>query len=137
MSIDPLRSRTMAAVKSKDTRPEMIVRRLVHRLGFRFRLYPADLPGKPDLVFRSRRAVIFVNGCFWHGHGCARGARVPKTNTSYWLAKVGRNAARDISTKAALEKDGWRVLTIWECQTKDADTLAPAVRRFLLGQSPQ
>ena len=107
---DPQRSAVMRAVKSSDTAPEMIVRRLVHHLGVRFRLHRRDLPGTPDIVLPGRRKVIFVNGCFWHGHDCSRGARVPKTNTSYWRAKIDRNVSRDRQSLAALENAGWRVL---------------------------
>lgn len=125
-----LRSRIMRAVKAKDTGPEMIVRRLVHGLGYRYRLHRADLPGKPDLVFPGRRAVIFVNGCFWHGHGCPRGARVPKTNRAYWVAKVARNVARDKATQKRLKADGWRILSLWECQLRDSK-LPSKISKFL------
>ncbi|MBS1825882.1 MAG: DNA mismatch endonuclease Vsr [Acidobacteria bacterium] len=111
-----VRSRTMRAVKSQDTGPEMLVRRLVHSLGFRYRLHTRDLPGCPDLVFASRRKVIFVNGCFWHGHGCPRGARVPKSNTTYWVQKISRNRSRDRMSRKKLRDQGWSVLTIWECE---------------------
>lgn len=117
ITTDPLRSAVMRAVKSSDTAPEMIVRRLVHHLGGRFRLHRRDLPGTPDIVLPSRRKVIFVNGCFWHGHDCSRGARVQKTNTNYWRAKIDGNVSRDRQSLAALEAAGWRVLTIWECDT--------------------
>ncbi|GGO38607.1 very short patch repair endonuclease [Gemmobacter aquaticus] len=130
---DPVRSATMRAVKSKDTTPEMKVRRLVHGLGCRYRLHRKDLPGKPDLVFGSRRKVIMVNGCFWHGHDCARGARQPKSNSDYWKPKIGRNVARDATNLAALQDAGWDVLTIWECETKAADrpALEKRLREFL------
>ena len=131
MAVDPQRSRTMRAVKSKDTKPEMIIRRLVSALGFRYRLHRADLPGKPDLVFGPRRKVIFVHGCFWHGHDCKRGARVPKTNTEYWIAKIGRNRQRDENSTAALLAMGWRVRIIWECALKDRDALAAELEAFL------
>lgn len=113
---DPRRSAIMRAVRSKDTGPEMIVRRLVHGLGFRYRLHRRDLPGAPDLVFAGRRKIVFVHGCFWHGHDCARGARRPKANADYWLAKIGRNVERDRRNLHLLEAAGWRVLTIWECE---------------------
>lgn len=135
MAVDPVRSRTMAAVRSKDTKPEMLVRRLAHRLGYRFRLHRKDLPGKPDLVFSSRKAIIFVDGCYWHGHDCKRGARTPKTNVDYWRAKIGRNMARDAANIVALEARGWRVLTLWECELKDVDDLARRLQRFLDPQS--
>jgi DNA mismatch endonuclease (patch repair protein) len=128
---DHARSATMRAVKSKNTTPEMIVRQLVYGLRYRFRLYRKDLPGKPDLVFAGRRKIIMVNGCFWHGHGCARGARRPKTNSDYWKAKIDRNVARDAVNIAALRNAGWNVLTVWECETKSADR--PALEQKLRG----
>ena len=115
------RSRVMRRVKGKDTAPELKVRRLLHRLGARFRLHRKDLPGAPDIVLPGRRLAIFVHGCFWHGHDCARGARVPKQNRDYWLGKVGRNRERDAANRAALQALGWRVETIWECELKNAD----------------
>ena len=113
------RSAVMARVKGKDTTPELKVRRALHRLGARFRLHRKDLPGAPDIVLPGRKLAIFVHGCFWHGHDCARGARVPKQNRDYWLGKVGRNRERDAASRAALEADGWRVETVWECELKD------------------
>jgi DNA mismatch endonuclease, patch repair protein len=133
LTVDPVRSRTMRAVKSRDTTPEMIVRRLVHAMGYRYRLHRKDLPGKPDLAFGPRRKVIFVNGCFWHGHDCKRGARTPKTNTEYWVAKINRNRARDAASTAALKQQGWQVLTVWECAVKDQDALAVELGTFLNG----
>lgn len=126
---DPARSAVMRAVKSKDTIPEMIVRRAVHALGFRYRLHRNDLPGKPDLVFASRRKVVFVNGCYWHGHDCARGAREPKTNIDYWRTKISRNVDRDNRNLKALDNAGWRTLTIWECETKK--TVREALKKKL------
>ncbi len=126
-----LRRRTMQAVRSEDTKPELLVRRLVHSLGYRYRLHRRDLPGKPDLVFPSRRKIIFVHGCFWHGHECARGARAPKTNADYWTSKIRRNIERDAAAINALEADDWRVLVIWECQLKNATRLVSAIGRFL------
>lgn len=126
---DPIRSATMRAVRSTDTTPEMIVRRLLHGLGYRYRLHHKDLPGKPDLVFAGRRKVVMVNGCFWHGHDCVRGARPPKANSDYWKKKIGRNVARDATNLASLQDAGWDVLTIWECETKSADR--PALERRL------
>jgi DNA mismatch endonuclease (patch repair protein) len=131
---EALRSRTMRAVKGKDTKPEWIVRRLLRSAGYRYRLHPKELPGKPDLVFFGRRKVIFVNGCFWHGHGCARGARQPKANAEYWTAKIDRNRERDIKHVAALRADGWKVQIIWECETRE--NLLPRLKRFL-GKSNQ
>lgn len=108
----------MRAVKDRDTRPELIVRRMLHARGFRYRLHRNDLPGKPDLAFPSRRKVIFVHGCFWHGHHCPRGARTPKTHETYWTQKIARNVARDTANESALLADGWKVLTVWECELK-------------------
>ena len=126
-----IRSRIMRAVKGRDTGPEKAVRSLVHGMGYRYRLHRADLPGRPDLAFPGRRAVIFVNGCFWHGHNCPRGARVPKTNRAYWTAKIARNVARDAASLSRLKADGWRALTIWECEIKDARKLRSRLGRFL------
>jgi DNA mismatch endonuclease, patch repair protein len=117
------RSAVMRQVKGKNTSPELKVRRILHRLGARFRLHRKALPGAPDIVLPGRKLAIFVHGCFWHGHDCARGSRVPKQNRDYWLAKVGRNRERDIVSRAALEALGWRVETIWECEMKDAAAL--------------
>jgi DNA mismatch endonuclease (patch repair protein) len=117
------RSAVMRRVKSRDTTPEMLVRKLLTELGVRYRLHRADLPGKPDIVMAGRRLAILIHGCFWHGHDCARGARVPKQNTDYWLAKVGRNRARDADSLARLNTLGWRVETVWECEMKDRAAL--------------
>ena len=125
------RSRVMRAVKSRDTRPEMLTRRMIHAMGYRYRLHRKDLPGKPDMVFPSKRKAIFIHGCFWHGHDCARGARVPKSNRDYWETKIRRNRERDTQSEAALKRDGWRVLTVWECQMKDEEALRKRLRQFL------
>jgi DNA mismatch endonuclease (patch repair protein) len=125
------RSRVMRAVKGKDTKPEMIVRRMAHALGYRYRLHRKDLPGSPDLVFAGRQAVIFVHGCFWHGHDCARGSRQPKTNAEYWRAKIARNVSRDAAALKALDDLGWKTLVLWECDLKDRDALALRLRDFL------
>ena len=119
------RSAVMRAVKSKDTSPEISLRKSLFALGLRYRLNVKTLPGKPDLVFPRHRTVLFVHGCFWHGHHCKRGRRVPKTNTDYWLDKIGKNRQRDRKNKRALEALGWRVLTVWECEipTLDPSTL--------------
>ena len=121
----------MARVKGKDTAPELKLRRLAHAMGYRFRLHRKDLPGSPDLVFPKRRAVIFVHGCFWHGHDCARGARQPKQNAEYWSAKIARNRARDAKVQEALRAQGWRVAVIWECEMKDLDALTARLKAFL------
>lgn len=122
----------MAAVKSKDTSPELIVRRLAHALGYRFRLHAASLPGKPDLVFPRLRKIIIVNGCFWHMHTCGR-CRIPSSRRVYWLAKLARNAARDKRTLRSLRQAGWKVLVVWECQTnpKNLLRLTARLRAFL------
>ena len=127
------RSEIMGLVRSKNTGPEMIVRRLSHALGYRYRLHRADLRGKPDLVFAGRQKVVFVHGCFWHGHaGCGR-ARVPQANRAYWGAKIERNKIRDGAHASALRRAGWGVLTLWECQLRDAAWLERTIRRFLDG----
>ena len=125
------RARVMARVKGRNTRPEMRVRRLVHAMGHRYRLHRRDLPGSPDLVFPGRRKAIFVHGCFWHGHDCARGARKPKTNAAYWTAKIKRNTDRDARALEALHEAGWETLVLWECALKDADALAARLQAFL------
>ncbi|MBD9567294.1 DNA mismatch endonuclease Vsr [Ensifer sp. ENS08] len=130
---DPHRSAVMRAVKSKDTTTEMIVRRLIHSLGFRYRLHRKELPGTPDLVFPGRRKVVFVHGCFWHGHDCSRGARKPKSNADYWHAKIARNIERDERNSEALRKAEWDVMTVWECDTKVSarEDLSARLRAFL------
>ena len=123
------RSAVMRAVKSRDTKPELKVRRAAHALGLRFRLNRADLPGKPDLVFPAKRTALFVHGCFWHGHDCPRGARMPQNNRDYWQAKISRNMARDKASLAALKKLGWTPRVIWECQTRDDAALSRLIMR--------
>ena len=130
------RSAVMRRVKSRNTTPELAVRRLLTSLGARYRLHRADLPGKPDIVLGPRRLAIFVHGCFWHGHDCARGARIPKANRDYWLAKVARNRARDTASRAALGAAGWRVETVWECELKDAPALRARAQALLLPPIP-
>ena len=125
------RSAVMRRVKGRDTTPEMTVRRALTRLGARYRLHRKDLPGKPDIVMPGRRLAVFVHGCFWHGHDCARGARVPKQNRDYWVGKVERNRARDDRSREALSALGWRVETIWECELKDAEALWKRLRTLL------
>ena len=117
------RSAVMRRVKGRDTTPEMTVRKALTRLGLRYRLHRKDLPGAPDIVLPGRRLALFVHGCFWHGHDCARGARVPKQNRGYWTAKIARNRARDERTRTALEALGWTPLVLWECELKDAVAL--------------
>lgn len=127
----PSRSEIMRKVRSKDTKPEIIVRSLVHKMGYRFRLHRKDLPGTPDLVFPSRKKVIFVNGCFWHGHDCKRGARVPKENREYWTRKIANNVNRDSKNAEELGLLGWRSFVIWECEVKDESALAQKIAEFL------
>ena len=125
------RRRVMAANRGKDTRPELLVRSLVHGMGYRYRLHRRDLPGKPDLSFPSRRKVIEVRGCFWHQHeGCPR-ATMPRTRSDFWLAKFTRNRERDRENEVALKALGWEVLVIWECEAARADDLATIVAAFL------
>lgn len=124
------RSNQMRLIRSGDTKPELCVRRLVHSLGYRYRLHRPELPGKPDLVFPSRRKIIFVHGCFWHGHKCKLG-RVPKSNVEYWVNKIERNRNRDRNTLRRLRKLNWTCLTIWECSLHDERKLAERIKRFL------
>lgn len=121
----------MQAVKSEDTSPELGVRRFLHAQGYRYRLHKKDLPGSPDLVFVSQKKVIFVHGCFWHGHGCPRGKRVPKSNTEYWIQKIARNRRRDEAAKRLLEESGWSVLILWECELRDRNHMSEALIKFL------
>jgi DNA mismatch endonuclease (patch repair protein) len=130
------RSAVMRRVRGRDTGPEKTVRRLLTGLGARYRLHRKDLPGKPDIVMSGRRLAVFVHGCFWHGHDCARGARVPKQNRDYWLGKVGRNRERDVASRAALEAAGWRVEVVWECDLKDEAGLRARLER-MLADNPQ
>ena len=125
------RSAVMAGVRSKDTAPERALRRILTGLGARYRLHRRDLPGTPDVVMPGRKLAFFVHGCFWHGHDCARGSRVPKANRDYWLAKVARNTARDDRAKQALEAAGWRVEVVWECDFKDEGALAARLGSIL------
>ena len=126
-----VRSRIMASVRSKGTKPEMAVRRALHRLGYRYRLHRKDLPGRPDLVFVSRRKALFVNGCFWHMHlGCAK-ARLPETNRDFWSAKLERNRQRDSENEATLRDLGWEVLTVWQCELQDLDSALNRIVLFL------
>lgn len=127
----------MSRVRHKNTKPELKVRRLVHGLGFRFRLHRADLPGKPDLVFPGRSAVIFVNGCFWHRHpdsSCPL-ARLPKSRLDFWLPKLERNRENDLLKQEELRRRGWRVLVVWECELRDCNQLAQNITNFLNGES--
>jgi DNA mismatch endonuclease, patch repair protein len=129
------RSAVMRRVKGRDTTPELKVRKALTALGVRYRLNRKDLPGSPDVVMPGRKLALFVHGCFWHGHDCARGARVPKANRDYWVAKVGRNRARDAAAEQALAARGWRVETLWECDLKDPEGLEARLRA-LLAEAP-
>lgn len=125
------RSAVMARIRGRGTEPELIVRRLCHCLGYRFRLHRRDLPGTPDIVFPARRKVVFVHGCWWHRHNCRLGRRAPKSRLEYWLPKFARNVARDKQNRTELRRFGWSVLVVWECQTRRRDSLAARVREFL------
>lgn len=131
-SLSPIRrSENMRRIRSKNTKPELVIRRLVHAMGFRYRLHAKDLPGKPDLVFRSRHKVIFVHGCFWHQHAACAEGRIPGSRREYWLPKLTRNQERDRNHLAALEDLGWKTLVLWECEVKDLTLLKERLRRFL------
>jgi len=125
------RSAVMARVKSTGTKPELLIRRILTDLGARYRLHRKDLPGSPDVVMPGRRLAIFVHGCFWHGHDCARGARKPKANAAYWSAKIARNRSRDEKALRDLSAVGYSVLVVWECETRDVAALEPRLRAFL------
>lgn len=127
------RSENMRRIHSADTKPEMVVRRCAHALGYRYRLHRRDLPGCPDLVFPRHRAVVLVHGCFWHAHTCKRGGRIPKTNVEYWSKKIARNVERDSTSQAALEAAGWRTLVVWECEARDAEQVSLRLDQFLKG----
>ena len=125
------RSEIMSRIRAKGTKPEMAVRQLAHSMGYRFRLHRADLPGTPDMVFPSRRKLIFVHGCFWHQHsGCPDG-RIPKSNRDYWRKKLGRNVERDREHQVALREMGWEVLVIWECQVQSGRSASRILQGFL------
>ena len=124
------RSRNMREIRQKDTKPEVLVRKLTHRMGYRFRLHSKGLPGKPDLVFPWRKKIIFVHGCFWHGHKCS-GGHIPKSHVQYWSQKLRGNKKRDAANNRKLRALGWRTLIIWECQTENAEKLKIHIQRFL------
>ncbi len=121
----------MTAIKSRHTKPEKIVRSIIHRMGFRFRLHDKKLPGKPDIVLPRHKKIILVHGCFWHMHDCKRGNVTPKTNTEYWQKKRFKNVERDRQNLTAYKKEGWKVLTVWECEIKDLDKLKNKLLNFL------
>ncbi len=130
------RRRIMQAVKSRNTGPEMIVRRLLHGMGYRYRLHRKDLPGKPDVALVSRRKAIFVHGCFWHGHGCPKG-RLPKSHLDYWGPKLAENGKRDKKKEERLRSLGWSVLVIWQCETADVEALALRLQDFVGNREKQ
>jgi DNA mismatch endonuclease (patch repair protein) len=125
------RSWLMSQIGSKNTKPELVVRRLVFSMGYRYRLHYKRLPGSPDLVFPGRKKVIFVNGCFWHGHfGCKFG-RLPKSRLMFWQAKIARNRERDDENITMLQADGWQVLTVWQCELKEIELLTSRINEFI------
>ena len=125
------RSLNMSRIRGRDTKPELIVRRMLHAAGFRYRLHRKDLPGKPDLVFPGRKKIVFVHGCFWHCHHCRAGQVRPSDNASFWQAKREGNVQRDLRNLAALEERGWDPLVVWECETKDRPALLTKLMAFL------
>jgi len=126
------RHHAMRQIKSKNTTPELKVRRLLRNLGFfGYRLHLESISGKPDIVWIKRKLAVFVHGCFWHGHSCARGARIPKTNAEYWKKKIARNVDRDTDAIANLEASGWRILVIWECEIRNLEELSKRLLTFL------
>ena len=126
------RSENMRLIRSKDTYPELVVRRTLRQLGYPgYRLHRKDLPGKPDIVFVGRRKVILIHGCFWHGHDCKEGARRPQSNQAYWLPKIDRNQKRDIDNLTKLTEHGWSVLIVWECELRYPVTLSAKLAAFM------
>lgn len=125
------RSKRMAKIRSKDTVPELMVRKITFGMGYRYRLHARDLPGRPDIVFLSRKKVIFVHGCFWHGHEGCKVANRPKSHAEYWDAKFARNKARDVRNEAELRARGWDILIVWECEIKNKAILAKRIQDFL------
>lgn len=121
----------MRSIKKRDTKPELAVRSLLHKHGFRYRLHRKDLPGTPDIVFPSRKKVIFVHGCFWHGHDCSLGRRQPKRNKGYWMPKIARNQARDLEVRESLEELGWSTCVVWECETRETLQLLERLEAIL------
>ena len=135
------RSHNMRRIRSKDTKPELVIRRAIHALGLRYRLHQRDLPGRPDLVFSSRRAIVFIHGCFWHGHGCSRSA-LPATRRVFWSGKIFDNQSRDARVLADLRAAGWRVLTVWECALRGLGkqplpVVARRAQTFILGHEAE
>lgn len=131
------RSERMGRVRGRDTKPEMVVRRLIHGMGYRYRVQARDLPGRPDIVFRKSKKAIFVHGCFWHRHPdpACKLARLPKTRLDFWLPKLEGNRRRDIANVERLETMGWQVLLVWECELRDREQLRNVLRRFIEGDT--
>jgi DNA mismatch endonuclease Vsr len=125
------RSEIMSKVRGKDTGPEMKVRRLVHGMGYRYRLHVGKLPGRPDLVFPGRRKIIFVHGCFWHGHRRCKLGRIPKSRVEFWTSKIAGNRSRDSKNIRKISSLGWRSMTVWECQLRDIEKLRAKIETFL------
>jgi DNA mismatch endonuclease (patch repair protein) len=132
------RTIAMRRVKAQDTSPEILVRQLLRAVGaIGYRLHRKDLPGKPDIAFIGRKLAIFVHGCFWHGHDCMRGRRVPKSNCEYWIAKIAKNKARDSTNQELLKKNGWNVMIVWECETKNRSAISESLQCFVANNSFQ
>lgn len=129
------RSDNMSRIRGKNTKPEIIVRSLIHRLGLRFRLHTSGLPGRPDVVLRRHETVVFVHGCFWHRHRNCKDAGIPKTRTEWWREKLEGNAKRDRKNARSLKRNGWRVITVWECETGKPDRLKSRLEKLLLNRS--
>ena len=131
------RSENMRQIRGKDTAPELAVRKLCRKIGFSgYRIHRKDLPGKPDLAWIGRKLVIFVHGCFWHGHDCAEGIRKPKSNQDYWIPKIERNQQRDAENNATLHAMGWKVFVVWECEINEKELLSERLQRFLSAKMP-
>src|SRR5262245_49940036 len=127
-AVDPKRSYNMSRIRSSNTKPELIVRSLIHRLGYRFRLHRKDLPGRPDIVLSRHGKIVLVHGCFWHCHGCSVGGLGPKSNRDYWQPKLERNLTRDKENQTKLFEQGWQVFVVWECWTRDLESLEARIR---------
>ena len=128
------RSANMRRIRSKDTEPEMLVRRLIHGLGYRYRLHRSNLPGKPDIVFSKLHRVIFVHGCFWHQHGSCVDSHIPKSRRAYWVPKLQNNRKRDIENYRRLRELRWKYLVLWECEMGNPERLAKKIEKFLMGR---
>jgi len=131
------RHEIMSSVKNRDTKPEKIVRSLVHRMGFRFSLHRKDLPGTPDIVLPRHGKVIFVHGCYWHGHANCRKSTLPTSNTTFWTEKIAKNKGRDVKAKRQLRQTGWQVLVIWECEIAQTEKLLQKLNKFLEPENKQ